>query len=64
MVSIPPEFAVSQAAGFIKGKSAIHCARMYRSYQMLWVAESREVRNWRQVDGLLPTSDAQQRHQP
>ena len=29
MISIPPKFAVSQVVGFIKGKSAIHLARIY-----------------------------------
>ncbi len=29
MISIPPEYAVSQVVGFMKGKSAIHLARVY-----------------------------------
>ena len=29
MISIPPKYAVSQVAGYIKGKSAIHMARVY-----------------------------------
>jgi putative transposase len=29
MISIPPKYAVSQVMGFIKGKSAIHLARVY-----------------------------------
>ncbi len=29
MIAIPPEYAVSQVVGFIKGKSAIHLARVY-----------------------------------
>ena len=29
LVSIPPKYAVSQVVGFIKGKSAIHLARVY-----------------------------------
>ncbi len=29
MISIPPKFAVSQVVGFIKGKSAIHLARVH-----------------------------------
>jgi putative transposase len=29
MISIPPKYAVSQVSGFIKGKSAIHLARVY-----------------------------------
>ena len=29
MISLPPKYAVSQVVGFIKGKSAIHLARVY-----------------------------------
>ena len=29
MISIPPKYSVAQVVGFIKGKSAIHIARMY-----------------------------------
>ncbi|MFZ2908564.1 MAG: IS200/IS605 family transposase [Candidatus Desulfobacillus denitrificans] len=29
MIAIPPKYAVSQVVGFIKGKSAIHLARVY-----------------------------------
>jgi len=29
MISIPPKFAVSNVVGYIKGKSAIHLARVY-----------------------------------
>ena len=29
LVSIPPKYSVSQVVGFIKGKSAIHIARIY-----------------------------------
>jgi putative transposase len=29
MISIPPKYAVAQAIGYIKGKSAIHIARQY-----------------------------------
>ena len=29
MISIPAKYAVSQVIGFIKGKSAIHLARVY-----------------------------------
>ena len=43
MISIPPKYAVSQVVGYIKGKSAIHVARVYgekkRNYvgQHFWV---------------------------
>ena len=29
LIAIPPKHAVSQAVGYIKGKSAIHLARVY-----------------------------------
>jgi putative transposase len=29
MISIPPKYAVPQVIGYIKGKSAIHLARVY-----------------------------------
>ena len=29
MIATPPQYAVSQVVGFIKGKSAIHVARVY-----------------------------------
>ena len=29
MISIPPKYSVAQVVGFIKGKSAIHIARLY-----------------------------------
>jgi len=35
MISIPPKYAVSQMVGYMKGKSAIHLARVYEEAQ-LW----------------------------
>ncbi len=29
LISIPPKYSVSQVMGYIKGKSAIHLARVY-----------------------------------
>jgi putative transposase len=29
LISIPPKYAVSQGVGYIKGKSALHLARVY-----------------------------------
>lgn len=29
MIAIPPKYAMSQVVGYIKGKSAIHLARVY-----------------------------------
>lgn len=39
MVSIPPKYAVSQAIGFIKGKSAIHLARVYGERKRSFVGQ-------------------------
>ena len=33
LISIPPKYAVSQVIGYIKGKSAIHLARVYGERQ-------------------------------
>ena len=38
LLSIPPKFAVSQVVGFIKGKSAIHMARVYGERKRNFVA--------------------------
>jgi len=40
LVSIPPKYAVSQVAGFIKGKSAIHIARNYAGCQRNFTGQS------------------------
>ena len=37
MISIPPKYAVSQVVGFIKGKSAIHIARLYAGRKQNYV---------------------------
>ncbi len=39
LISIPPKYAVSQVVGYIKGKSAIHLARVYGN-GVLWVSTS------------------------
>ena len=33
LIAIPPKYAVSQVIGFIKGKSAIHIARVYNEHR-------------------------------
>jgi putative transposase len=40
LISIPPKHAVSQVVGYIKGKSAIHLARVYgeRKRNFAWAA--------------------------
>ena len=39
MISIPPKYAVSQVVGFIKGKSAIHIARIYAGRKRNFVGQ-------------------------
>ena len=39
MISIPPKYAVSQVVGFIKGKSAIHIARVYSERKRNYVGQ-------------------------
>ncbi len=39
LVSIPPKYAVSQVVGYIKGKSAIHIARVYGERKRNFVGE-------------------------
>jgi putative transposase len=40
MISIPPKYAVAQVVGFIKGKSAIHLARVYGGRKQNFVARA------------------------
>jgi|SRR6185295_6938745 len=39
LVSIPPKYSVSQVVGFIKGKSAIHLARVYGERKRSFVGQ-------------------------
>ena len=39
LISIPPKYAVSQVVGYIKGKSAIHLARMYGEQKRNFVGQ-------------------------
>jgi putative transposase len=39
MISIPPKYAVSQVVGYIKGKSAIHLARVYGEKERNFVGQ-------------------------
>ena len=56
MIAIPPKYAVSQVIGFIKGKSAIHFARVYGEPSgTLWASTSgREDILYRQWVGMRP----------
>ena len=40
LISIPPKYAVSQVVGFIKGKSAIHLARVYGEHRRNFTGQS------------------------
>lgn len=40
MISIPPMYPVSPVAGFIKGKSAIHLARVYGEPKQNYAGQS------------------------
>jgi putative transposase len=40
MIAIPPEYVVSQVLGFIKGKSAIHLARVYGEKRRNFVGQA------------------------
>jgi putative transposase len=39
LISIPPKYAVSQVVGLIKGKSAIHLARVYGERKQNFVGQ-------------------------
>lgn len=39
MVSIPPKYSVAQVVGYIKGKSAIHIARVYMERRRNYVGQ-------------------------
>ena len=39
LISIPPKYAVSQVIGYIKGKSAIHLARVYGERKQNFVGQ-------------------------
>jgi putative transposase len=39
MIAIPPKYAVSQVMGYIKGKSAIHLARVYGERKRNYVGQ-------------------------
>ena len=40
MIAIPPKYAVSQVVGYIKGKSAIHLARVYGERKRSFVGQN------------------------
>jgi putative transposase len=46
LISIAPKYSVSQAVGYIKGKSAIHLARMYGERKRNFVGQHFWVRGY------------------
>jgi len=50
MIAIPPKYAVSQVVGFIKGKSAIHLARVYGEHKRNFVGQHLWARGYFRVD--------------
>ena len=46
LLSIPPKYAVSQVVGFIKGKSAIHLARVYAERKRSFVGQHFSARRY------------------
>ena len=46
LLSIPPKYAVSQVVGYIKGKSAIHLARVYGERKRGFVGQT-DLRQFR-----------------
>ena len=51
MISIPPKYAVSNVVGYIKGKSAIHLARVYAERKRNFTGQSFWARGLLCVDG-------------
>ena len=53
LIAIPPKYAVSQVVGFIKGKSALHLARVYGERRRSFVGQNFWARGFscRQFDG-------------
>ena len=51
MLSIPPKYSVSQVVGFIKGKSAIHLARVYGERKRNFVGQHFWARGYFCLDG-------------
>ena len=51
LIAIPPKYAVSNGIGFIKGKSAIHIARVYGERRRNFVGQS----FWARLSGHLKT---------
>jgi putative transposase len=46
MISIPPKYSMSQVAGFIKGKSVVHLARVYGGRKQNFVGQRFSARGY------------------
>jgi putative transposase len=46
LITIPPKYSVSQVIGYIKGKSAIHLARVYGERKQNYVGQHFWVRGY------------------
>ena len=62
MISVPPKYAVSQVIGYVKGKSAIHLARVYGERRRNFVGQHFWARGYfvstvgRDEAAMLPTA--------
>jgi len=63
MISIPPKYAVSQVVGYIKGKSAIHLARVYGERKRNFVGQPLLGQRVLRLDRRSRRSDDQGVHQ-
>jgi putative transposase len=46
LLSVPPKHAISQVAGYIKGKSAIHLARTFAGRKRSYVGQNFRARGY------------------
>ena len=62
LLSIPPKYAVSQVVGFIKGKSAIHMARVYGERKRNFVGQHFWARGFLRQHGRARRRSHPRRH--
>ena len=63
MLSIPPKYAVSQVVGYIKGKSAIHLARVYGERNRNFIGQHFWARGYFRLHGRTRREDHPRLHQ-
>jgi putative transposase len=68
LIAIPPKYAVSQVVGYIKGKSAIHLARVYGERKRNFVGQHFWARGYfvstvGRDEGVIRTYIQQQEHE-